>query len=1136
MTYMYKKEGQEVVMKVRTGVSGFVLAAIFSATSIAVSAAETVVTWTGAEDNRWMNANNWLDGKMPDGINSRAVFDPGEGKTLYIDMQGRGWGGVSTWPHVYEFRSGKTYFSTYIRYTGSGESNPGEFIVAEGALAVVSNEIFTAHGSACMKKSGKGELRCVGKFGHNAAIPKVTVEGGLFLFQQKDSYVFGNNKTTRVTVNSGATFHTSGGSTTLGSGNLVVHIEKGGLFKAYCGGYSYPNKIDHLEGEGTVEGVDKYALKIMGTTAGDAFSGNITGDVHLEIVPSENPVLIGGVDTLSKLTEFVPAPNLRFLPSSEPYVVANTRIEHPGEYALDTEGRPVVLREGSKIQVACDGGVLAVEKWVTPRYYGLYWRETDCGITIEDGLYCATPSVNTYGEKQRKNPLPDGMIMSVAYSGSSITMKGGALWLYGRSSECYMPKTFDLFGGDLAFVGSHDRNISKDATPESPAVLNMRGGRVLASMRDDLIYGSQLFPDTNAFRVVVHDKPAVIKAVNHYANGGPSRTISISRPFESGVAEGMDGGLVLEGAPVFRFRYPVLLNGSFTAMDGEVMLDESADTVSTPAFFGTGDVNLGNVKFLFPENTSVSKTMKFAVDEEAAFRVKGAAQITFKSNSGNAAQNIEVCGGFERMRGGVLFLFEPGCAEGLASSFKVSGGLPVNAAGLTEAPVLFYDTDVNRHLFASCGDDGSVVPLTDVATGFEDSSGKAVVLGRSTTLAAGEEKSVAALLVNNVKLTLEAGSKLNVGLGDDPALVVFDRVYLKGSMPSGGGVLDFGAREGVFVIGKRDSSWDPLTVPYTIAGSGGVTFASSSEKAYKHLKLTGSNTYTGPTTINSICVEPATDTAFGPGVVHVGGGERAGGRVYFGTPVTLANDFRVSGWGINNGIYYQDGGAFTFAADTTLTGSVTLEGDTRMTADASARGVISGSVGGEGMLSVYAGNGTIVLAGDNSWSGGAEVVSGTLAVKRTGSLGSGSVVLDGGTLAFENDSAMTLTNGVSGIGTVALRGSAPVDFGDGLRDLDASLDLCGTKQTFTELPPFTSITNSSSRKATIALAGGLGTVAWDGRTLGGRISLDIGEGTELDLGGASLDVYRLERGAIGKVVNGTVSERNPIIGMWLIVR
>jgi hypothetical protein len=43
---------------------------------------------------------------------SKAIFDPGEGKTIYINMRDRGWGSSSTGPMEKDLKGGKEYFST----------------------------------------------------------------------------------------------------------------------------------------------------------------------------------------------------------------------------------------------------------------------------------------------------------------------------------------------------------------------------------------------------------------------------------------------------------------------------------------------------------------------------------------------------------------------------------------------------------------------------------------------------------------------------------------------------------------------------------------------------------------------------------------------------------------------------------------------------------------------------------------------------------------------------------------------------------------------------------------------------------------------------------------------------------------
>jgi autotransporter-associated beta strand protein len=225
-----------------------------------------------------------------------------------------------------------------------------------------------------------------------------------------------------------------------------------------------------------------------------------------------------------------------------------------------------------------------------------------------------------------------------------------------------------------------------------------------------------------------------------------------------------------------------------------------------------------------------------------------------------------------------------------------------------------------------------------------------------------------------------------------------------------------------------------------------------------------------------------------------------------------------------------------FEADAEVSGDVKLIDETRvLVSGTETRGKISGVVFGD-RLSVYRGEGTLVLSGENTYPGGTLVRGSTLALGCAGSAGTGSITLDNGTLAFENGEAVTFMNDISGVGTIALTGTAPVLFRCDMSALSASLDLCGTWQTFTEMPPFSKIVNSHSGRATFALASNLGTVSWPGYALEGKVSLAIGEGTILDLGGREIEVFRLEPGAASKIVNGTVKQIKPMVGMRVIFR
>ncbi|MEL7687971.1 autotransporter-associated beta strand repeat-containing protein [Citromicrobium bathyomarinum] len=142
-----------------------------------------------------------------------------------------------------------------------------------------------------------------------------------------------------------------------------------------------------------------------------------------------------------------------------------------------------------------------------------------------------------------------------------------------------------------------------------------------------------------------------------------------------------------------------------------------------------------------------------------------------------------------------------------------------------------------------------------------------------------------------------------------------------------------------------------------ISGSGGLRINALTI-------LTGANTFSGGTTIESYGVTVRNNAALGTGAVTMG-------------------DF--------TSIEYADG--ITLANALTLNGTALLGGDQDYSATQ------SGTVSGTGTLSLY-GTGTLTLTGANTYSGGTEMTEGTLLVGNDSALGTGTLSAMGGTLGF----------------------------------------------------------------------------------------------------------------------------------------
>ena len=157
------------------------------------------------------------------------------------------------------------------------------------------------------------------------------------------------------------------------------------------------------------------------------------------------------------------------------------------------------------------------------------------------------------------------------------------------------------------------------------------------------------------------------------------------------------------------------------------------------------------------------------------------------------------------------------------------------------------------------------------------------------------------------------------------------------------------------------------TVSGTIGGVGGSLVMAGGGA----LTLTGTNTYSGGTTINRGLVSIASDAALGAATGRV---EVGGGTLQFGNAFNLAASRSLS-VGLGDGTFDTNGFDTTFAQ----------------------------GVSGLGSL-VKTGNGTLTLNGINTYEGGTMVTGGVLRIGNGGSLPIGALILSGGKLDLDNGS------------------------------------------------------------------------------------------------------------------------------------
>jgi len=202
-----------------------------------------------------------------------------------------------------------------------------------------------------------------------------------------------------------------------------------------------------------------------------------------------------------------------------------------------------------------------------------------------------------------------------------------------------------------------------------------------------------------------------------------------------------------------------------------------------------------------------------------------------------------------------------------------------------------------------------------------------------------------------------------------------------------------------------------VTVANLIGGSGGVQ-----QSGPGAITLTNANSYTGTTLIVG-------------GTLALGGG----GSIAASSAVTVASTNGSGGFGVLDisgaGNQTINDLASAWLNQSGSAGASVLLGANTLTANATASTVFDGVISGTGGL-IKTGAATLTLAGSNGYSGGTTISAGTLALggqaggapaASLGTLGTGPVI-DNAALLFTEPSAITVSNAISGTGSVTQAG------------------------------------------------------------------------------------------------------------------
>ncbi|RQU77986.1 autotransporter domain-containing protein [Burkholderia cenocepacia] len=256
-----------------------------------------------------------------------------------------------------------------------------------------------------------------------------------------------------------------------------------------------------------------------------------------------------------------------------------------------------------------------------------------------------------------------------------------------------------------------------------------------------------------------------------------------------------------------------------------------------------------------------------------------------------------------------------------------------------------------------------------------------------------------------------------------------------GGNPGGGG----GGGDGLLTLGPGSQVTNLGTV---VGGVGGVSGGGASTAGASGAGVNLASDFTVLTNVGTITGGAGNGGAAGAGVIAngrdvvVNGGTIAGGLYADG--VTHASAIRFNG--ANNTLQLVTGSNIvgnlevTAGATTTITaGSAGLSlsnqvtlGDaaSRVTFDSTTTDlVVSGVISGAGNVAVRGGR-TIMLTGDNSYTGGTTITAGTLQIGSGGTTGSvAGDIVNNGTLAFNRSDTVSYGGTISGTGSLMQAGT-----------------------------------------------------------------------------------------------------------------
>jgi autotransporter-associated beta strand protein len=731
--------------------------------------------------------------------------------------------------------------------------------------------------------------------------------------------------------------------------------------------------------------------------------------------------------------------------------------------------------------------------------------------------------------------------INAGLGGAAGLTKSGTGTLTLNGSNTYAGST-SITGGTVVVGSSTALGNSSGAVnlnPGSGNTATLRSGASGLTLANNIVLssGTTVF-DTNSNNTTLSGVLSSTGALSK--TGAGTLTLTANNTHTGGITISA-GGIALSGSGALADSEAINLAANGTSFDISA-INASGETIASIAGVSGSSIALGS-KTLTVGGDNTSTTFSGSLGGTGGALVKtGSGTLTLDSGNTYTGTTTITAGGLQIGNGGTTGSLST------SSTITNNGVLTFNRSNNLAQGTDFSATAIGGSgSLVQSGTGNLTLSSANTYSGGTTLNSGTLVLNNSTAIGTG------ALSINGGTLNNTSGTSITLSSNNTQnwnANIAFT------------GTNDLNLGTGAVALGNSASrtvtvNSGNLTVGGVISG----TSSSLTKAGAGTLRLTGSNSYSGGTTISAGILEIAgsgtlngagnivnngtllwnsSDWTTFSGIISGSGGITLNGtgriqlsssNSFTGGVVINAGTLRFGGDNvisasnnvtINGGTLEADtiGRPFTISLLTLASGNVSQNTLTATNGYILQNGSVSAILAGTGALTKN-GSGTVTLSGNNTISGATTVSDGTLVLSGNGTLGTSTISLTGGTLDLGGKS---LTNAFSSLtgGTLA-NGTLTNNGGNyALQNGTVSAVLAGTNGVNKTTSGTVTLTGSNTYGGATTIAGGTLLLSSTG-TLG-TSAISISSGT-LDLGGKSLtNTFGSLTG--GALSNGTLTNNS----------